>query len=100
MGQEEDQGEEQRLCFLSGEKLPPTQDGMVSPGDPLPDFSLSSQVGPIDLHSYLGLSWSLVYAGGEDFTAVSLTELGEIARLNGELAARKIKVGLGRGVCV
>lgn len=63
-----------------------------TPGSPLPDFSLGSQVGPINLHSYLGLSWSLVYAGGLDFDPVSLTELGEMARLNGEFAARKIKV--------
>ena len=66
----------------------------ILPGSPLPDFDLGSQVGPVSLHGHLGLSWSLVYAGGVNFSAVSLTEIGEMARLEGEWAARKIKVRL------
>lgn len=61
-------------------------------GDPLPDFTCESQVGPINFHSYLGSSWGLIISCPSDHLPVPTTEFGEASRLSDEFISRQVKI--------
>lgn len=61
-------------------------------GDIAPDFEQQSSLGPISFHRWLGDSWGVLFSHPADFTPVCTTELGLTAKLEGEFAARNVKV--------
>ena len=61
-------------------------------GDVAPDFSASTTEGPIEFHQWLGNSWGLLLSHPADFTPVCTTELGTVARTQGEFERRNVKV--------
>jgi alkyl hydroperoxide reductase subunit AhpC len=60
-------------------------------GDTAPNFQANSQLGKIDLYEYLGSSWGILFSHPRDFTPVCTTELGRVAQLEQEWAARNVK---------
>jgi thioredoxin-dependent peroxiredoxin len=61
-------------------------------GDRAPDFAADSTQGRIRFHEWLGDSWCLLFSHPKDFTPVCTTELGYLARLEGEFSKRNCKV--------
>lgn len=63
----------------------------ISLGCIAPDFSAESTAGPLNLHDYIGDGWCVFFSYPRDFSAVCMTELGLVARLQPELQARNAK---------
>src|ERR1039457_67501 len=61
-------------------------------GDIAPDFEADTTVGKINLHSWLGNSWGVLFSHPKDYTPVCTTELGATAKLKGEVEKRGVKV--------
>jgi alkyl hydroperoxide reductase subunit AhpC len=61
-------------------------------GDPAPDFTAETTEGKINLYEYLGDGWGVLFSHPKDFTPVSTTELGAVAKLKGEFDKRDTKV--------
>jgi alkyl hydroperoxide reductase subunit AhpC len=61
-------------------------------GDRAPDFDAESTQGRIRFHEWLGDSWCLLFSHPKDFTPVCTTELGYLARLQGDFSGRNCKV--------
>ena len=61
-------------------------------GDTAPDFEADTTQGPIRFHEWLGGSWGVLFSHPADFTPVCTTELGAVARLQGEFGRRGTKV--------
>ncbi|HEV8332969.1 MAG TPA: peroxiredoxin [Steroidobacteraceae bacterium] len=61
-------------------------------GDRAPEFDADSTQGRIRFHEWLGDSWCLLFSHPKDFTPVCTTELGYLARLQGEFSKRNCKV--------
>ncbi len=60
-------------------------------GDTVPDFTQDSQLGPINLYSFAGDSWVVLFSHPADYTPVCTTELGEVAKLRPEWEKRNVK---------
>jgi len=60
--------------------------------DTAPDFTAQTTQGTIDFHDWIGDGWALLFSHPKDFTPVCTTELGAVAALQGEFAARNCKV--------
>ena len=61
-------------------------------GDQAPDFTATTTIGEISLHTYLGDGWGLLFSHPKDFTPVCTTELGTVSKLLPEFEKRSCKV--------
>ncbi len=60
--------------------------------DTAPDFTAETTEGSIDFHSWIGDGWALLFSHPKDFTPVCTTELGAVAALKSDFAARNCKI--------
>jgi len=60
--------------------------------DIAPDFTAETTEGPIHFHDWIGDGWALLFSHPKDFTPVCTTELGAVAALQDEFAARDCKI--------
>jgi alkyl hydroperoxide reductase subunit AhpC len=60
--------------------------------DIAPDFTVDSTIGKLNLHSWMGDSYAILFSHPKDFTPVCTTEFGAVAQLAPEFAKRNTKV--------
>ena len=60
--------------------------------DQAPNFNAQTTLGEINFHNWIGDSWAVLFSHPKDFTPVCTTELGYVAGLEKEFAARNTKV--------
>jgi thioredoxin-dependent peroxiredoxin len=61
-------------------------------GDTAPDFEAETTEGPISFHDWIGDGWAVLFSHPRNFTPVCTTELGYLASIEPEFAARDTKV--------
>ena len=61
-------------------------------GDEVPDFTAQTTEGEIRFHDWIGDGWAVLFSHPKDFTPVCTTELGYMAGLQAEFAARNTKI--------
>lgn len=57
-----------------------------------PDFDADTTHGRINFHDWIGDGWAVLFSHPKDFTPVCTSELGHIARLQPQFAARRTKL--------
>jgi thioredoxin-dependent peroxiredoxin len=61
-------------------------------GDTAPDFEADTTQGRIRFHDWIGDSWAVLFSHPKDFTPICTTELGYMAKIEPDFAARNVKV--------
>ena len=61
-------------------------------GDEAPNFSADTTQGRIDFHDWIGDRWCVLFSHPKDFTPVSTTELGYMARIKPEFDKRDTRI--------
>jgi hypothetical protein len=64
----------------------------LSMGDEVPNFAGFSQMGRIEFHDYIAGGWSVLLTFARSFDPVSLTEIGQLAKLVKHFEARSVNV--------
>ena len=57
-----------------------------------PNFEAETTEGPMNFHDWIGDGWAILFSHPKDFTPVCTTELGYMAGLQPEFAARNAKI--------
>lgn len=60
--------------------------------DTAPDFTAETTAGELRFHDWIGDGYAVLFSHPKDFTPVCTTELGYMAKLSSEFAARNTKV--------
>ncbi len=60
--------------------------------DTVPDFTAETTEGPISFHDWIGDGYAILFSHPKDFTPVCTTELGAMAGMQDEFAARDCKI--------
>ena len=60
--------------------------------DTAPDFTAETSEGTIRFHQWLGDNWGMLFSHPKDFTPVCATELGQVAKMEGDFKKRGCKV--------
>src|SRR5208283_4369712 len=60
--------------------------------DEAPNFTAQTTQGEIDFHEWIGDGWAILFSHPKDFTPVCTTELGYMAGLEPDFAARNCKI--------
>jgi len=60
--------------------------------DEAPNFTAQTTQGELELHKWMGDGWAILFSHPKDFTPVCTTELGYMAKLEPEFAARNCKI--------
>src|SRR6202158_6322016 len=60
--------------------------------DEAPNFTAQTSQGEIDSHKWIGDGWAILFSHPKDFTPVCTTELGYMAKLEPDFAARNCKI--------
>ena len=64
----------------------------LSIGSIAPDFTAETTQGPIHFHDWIGDGWAILFSHPKAFTPVCTTELGYMAGLESDFAARNTKI--------
>tara|TARA_A100001388_G_scaffold255822_1_gene220531 strand:- start:1459 stop:2103 length:645 start_codon:yes stop_codon:yes gene_type:complete len=65
---------------------------MLRINDIAPDFEAHTTHGKISFHEWLSDSWGILFSHPKDFTPVCTTELGYMAKIEGEFKSRNCKI--------
>ena len=60
--------------------------------DTAPNFAAETTRGPITFHDWIGNGWAILFSHPKDFTPVCTTELGYLAKMEGEFTKRQCKL--------
>ncbi|MBN7784725.1 peroxiredoxin [Ponticoccus sp. (in: a-proteobacteria)] len=60
--------------------------------DEIPNLTVTTDLGEVSLHDWIGDSWAILFSHPKDFTPVCTTEFGAVAQLSDEWAKRGTKV--------
>ena len=60
--------------------------------DEAPNFTAQTTQGEIEFHQWIGDGWAILFSHPKDFTPVCTTELGYMAKLEPDFAARNCKI--------
>jgi len=64
----------------------------INLGEVFPDFEADTDQGKIKFHDWAKDSWAILFSHPADYTPVCTTELGRVAKLEGEFKKRGVKM--------